>query len=150
MSRTDPHLADLEQQIAETREALGQTVEELAAKVDVPTRAKAKAQDTAARLRSSAAKAEDRARERASDARNRTRGTASHAADRVRHSADAAKSHLPGGSGTDALPPPDSGSHRAAVAGPAAPSRPYVPVAVTLAAAAVIARTWVRRRADAS
>lgn len=59
---TDPALAELERQIAATREQLGQTVEELAAKVDVPGRAKAKAAETASRFRASAQRAEDRAR----------------------------------------------------------------------------------------
>lgn len=52
--RTDPALAELERQIAETREQLGRTVEELAAKADVPARAKAKANEAVARVRSSA------------------------------------------------------------------------------------------------
>ncbi|WP_329366767.1 DUF3618 domain-containing protein [Streptomyces sp. NBC_00669] len=99
--RTDPHLAELERQIAETREALGQTVEELAAKVDVTSRAKAKARDTAGRLRS----AEDRTRTRAAQA------------------ASSVKSRLPGGStgGPDSAAElsAGSGSHRAEI--PAAP-----------------------------
>lgn len=52
--RTDPALAELERQIAETREQLGRTVEELAAKADVPARAKAKANEAVARVRGSA------------------------------------------------------------------------------------------------
>jgi hypothetical protein len=52
--RTDPALAELERQIAETREQLGRTVEELAAKADVPARARAKANEAVARVRSSA------------------------------------------------------------------------------------------------
>ncbi len=103
MSRTDPQLAEIEAQIAETREALGQTVEELAAKADVPGRAKAKARETAERLRG----AEHRTREKAALARGRTRERALHAKDatqeraaltagRVRESAGSAASHLPG------------------------------------------------------
>ncbi|MCL2734375.1 MAG: DUF3618 domain-containing protein [Actinomycetia bacterium] len=71
---TDPALAELERQIAETREQLGQTVEELAAKMDVPGRAKAKATETATWFRQSAQRAEDR-----------TRAAAAQAADRVKH-----------------------------------------------------------------
>lgn len=52
--RTDPALAELERQIAETREQLGRTVEELAAKADVPARARAKANEAVERVRSSA------------------------------------------------------------------------------------------------
>ncbi|MDX6354354.1 MAG: hypothetical protein QOF98_1257 [Streptomyces sp.] len=59
---TDPTLAELERQIAETREQLGATVEELAAKADVPARAKAKAHETAARVRDTAHRAEAKAK----------------------------------------------------------------------------------------
>jgi uncharacterized protein DUF3618 len=44
----DPSLEEMERRIAETREELGAIVEELAAKADVPARAKAMAADTAA------------------------------------------------------------------------------------------------------
>lgn len=59
---TDPTLAELERQIAETREQLGATVEELAAKADVPARAKAKAHETAEKVRGTAHRAEARAK----------------------------------------------------------------------------------------
>ena len=158
MSRTDPHLADLERQIAETRDALGQTVEELAAKADVPARAKEKARQTAARLREAEARAVERAsqaqnrgrekaelaRAKAHQAGDRGRDTASHAAERVRHSADAAKSRLPGGSGAHApAPAPESGAHLAVVA---ASTPSYLPAAlggIAVAAAAVL--IWSRR-----
>ncbi|MFC4034292.1 DUF3618 domain-containing protein [Streptomyces polygonati] len=57
---TDPALVELERQIAETREQLGETVEELAAKADVSGRAKAKAQEAATRVRATAHEATDR------------------------------------------------------------------------------------------
>ena len=143
MSRTDPHLVDLEEQIAETREALGQTVEELAAKVDVPMRAKAKAREAAARLRD----AETRTLARAADARNRTR----EGAERVRHSAGAARAHLPGGGSSSAAgsgPPPDgSGAHLAVVSRPAPP---YVPAFAAFAAGALIAVAWARHHVETS
>ena len=50
--KSDPTLAEMERQIAETREQLGAIVEELAAKADVPARAKAKASQTASRVKS--------------------------------------------------------------------------------------------------
>ena len=156
MSRTDPHLVDLERRIAETREALGQTVEELAAKADVPSRAKEKARETAARLRG----AESRAVERASEARSRGqekalakahqagdrgRDTALSAAERARHSADAVRSHLPVGSGRDSGAS-DSGAQLAVVT---ASTPAYLPAAlggVAVVAAAVL--VWSRRHAD--
>jgi Protein of unknown function (DUF3618) len=49
--KSQPKLAEMEQQIAETREELGAIVEELAAKADLTGRAKAKAADTASRMR---------------------------------------------------------------------------------------------------
>ncbi|HEY5834142.1 DUF3618 domain-containing protein [Streptomyces sp.] len=55
--KTDPALAEMEQQIARTRERLGATVEELAAKADVPGRAKAKAAEAASRVRETAHRA---------------------------------------------------------------------------------------------
>lgn len=57
-----PHLsiAEMEREIAQTREKLGATIEELAAKADVPGRAKAKASDTAARVRATFRRGHDR------------------------------------------------------------------------------------------
>jgi hypothetical protein len=121
MTRTDAHLVDLERQIAETREQLGRTVEELAAAVDVPARAKAKAHETAARTKARAAQAADRA-----------------------------KAHLPGaappaptddaGAHRAAIRPPQSRWRRV-----------YLPAtAATLTTAALLALTWTRRRASRS
>jgi hypothetical protein len=50
-------LAEMERQIAETREELGAIVEELAAKTDITGRAKAKAAETASRVRETAHRA---------------------------------------------------------------------------------------------
>jgi hypothetical protein len=55
--KPDPTLAEIERQIAETREQLGAIVEELAAKADVPGRARAKAAETANRVRVTAHRA---------------------------------------------------------------------------------------------
>lgn len=90
MTRADHHtppsgdraLVALEREIAETREQLGRTVEELAAKADVPARAKAKASDAAARMRRSAMRArraETRTMARAGRAGERGAGRASSA-----------------------------------------------------------------------
>jgi hypothetical protein len=86
--RADPALADLERQIAETREQLGRTVEELAAKADVPARAKAKMSEARARLRLSAHRAEEHTKERAAHAGARMKHTASRADRHGRHARD--------------------------------------------------------------
>jgi hypothetical protein len=128
-AHTDPHLADLERQIAETREALGQTVEELAAKVDVPSRAKAKAKETAERLRA----AEDRTRNRATQA------------------AGSLKSRLPGGSSDadGAGPAAGSGAHRADVRAPA-PGPLSAGAAASAGLAVGLALVWAMHRAEGS
>lgn len=124
MTRTDAHLVDLERQIAETREQLGRTVEELAAAVDVPARAKAKAHETAARTKARAAQA-----------------------------AATAKARLPGG-GTPAVavPTDDGGAHLATARSPQSRwRRVYLPAAAaTLTTAALLALTWSRHRATRS
>jgi len=176
MSRTDPQLAELEARIAETREALGQTVEELAAKADVPGRMKAKAQDTAERLRG----AEHRTRERALQARDRTSERAALTAGKVRHSAGAAKSHLPGrgngkagaaagrsggattaegattdgaapaGTSTELTPTGDTGAHRVGPETQKQSSRAPVAAGACVALAVVLALVWARRHDFAS
>jgi Protein of unknown function (DUF3618) len=119
MSRTDDHLVELERQIAETREQLGRTVEELAAAVDVPTRAKAKAHETAARTRARAAQAAERA-----------------------------KAHLPGG-GAPAVTArtDDGGAHLAAIPTPQARwRRHYLPAAAATLTAAFLAFAWTHHQ----
>jgi hypothetical protein len=58
-----PSIAEMEREIATTREQLGETIEELAAKADVPARARAKASDTAARVRAAFHRAPDHAQD---------------------------------------------------------------------------------------
>lgn len=144
MSRhTDPALAALERQIAETREELGRTVEELAAKVDVPARARARASQTAAR----------------------TKARAAHAADRVRHrgGSAAAPAPLPAEQGAEAAAAgaPAEGAAQATAAGGAHPAlemsirpdrqrRAYGAAAVGLTAATVWAAVWASRRSCAA
>jgi Protein of unknown function (DUF3618) len=54
---------EIQQEIEQTRERLGQTVEELAAKADVKARTQAKIADVKARARTTAAEASDRVRQ---------------------------------------------------------------------------------------
>ncbi|WP_262414020.1 DUF3618 domain-containing protein [Actinacidiphila acidipaludis] len=105
--RTDPTLAELERQIAETREQLGQTVEELAAKADVPSRAKAKAAETMSRFRLGAHRAEDRTKEAAAQAADRVKQTTGRGDHRGGHGR-----HAGGGKGPDEI----TGAAAAAVA----------------------------------
>jgi hypothetical protein len=54
---------EIQREIEQTREHLGQTVEELAAKADMKTRAQAKVADVKARARTTAAEASGRIRQ---------------------------------------------------------------------------------------
>src|ERR1700723_226711 len=56
---------ELQQEIEQTRQRLGETVDELAAKADVKARAQAKAAETTAQARDRAAEATAQARDRA-------------------------------------------------------------------------------------
>ncbi len=132
MTREDATLAELERQIEQTREELGRTVEELAAKADVPARAKAKAAETAERLRASAR--------------------------RVTRHREAPPAAVAGGVGAEAslaaavdgVAPEVSGSHMAPVPLSAAPDparRAYGAAALALTAATAGAAVWAARRA---
>ena len=118
---TDPALADLERQIAETREQLGQTVEELAAKADVPGRAKAKASETMSRFRLGAHRAEDRTKAAAAQAADRVKQTTGRA-DVRGHGRHAAGSGA--GKGPDEITGTTAASGTAAASGTTAASGP--------------------------
>jgi hypothetical protein len=62
---TDPTVAALRQEIEQTREELGETVEALAAKVDVKARAQEAAEETKERVREAAAEAKTKTVEKA-------------------------------------------------------------------------------------
>ena len=63
MTASDPaSAAELQQEIEQTREHLGQTVDELAAKADVKSRAQAKTADVKSRARAKTAEVKSRAR----------------------------------------------------------------------------------------
>jgi hypothetical protein len=131
MTREDPTLAELERQIEQTREELGRTVEELAAKADVPARAKAKATETAERFRESARRV---TRHRASSP-----AAVAGAADREASLAAA----------VDGVAPEESGSHLAPAPLSPAPDparRAYGAAALALTAATAGAAVWAARR----
>jgi hypothetical protein len=68
--------AELRQEIERTREQLGETVEQLAAKTDVPGRARAKAAELAGRAKSTTAQARTRAAAQFGNARGQLRARA--------------------------------------------------------------------------
>jgi CHASE3 domain sensor protein len=70
---------ELQQEIERTRQQLGQTVQELAAKADLKARAKDKAAELRERARERALGARGKARERALGARGKARDTVSQA-----------------------------------------------------------------------
>jgi chromosome segregation ATPase len=74
---------DLQQEIERTRERLGETVDELAAKADVKGRARAKATKATARARDQAAKATAQARDQAAKATAQARDQVAGASGRV-------------------------------------------------------------------
>jgi hypothetical protein len=65
---------DLRQEIEQTRERLGDTVELLAAKTDIKGRAKAKVAGLAGRMKGKSAPARSKARDRAASARSQAAG----------------------------------------------------------------------------
>jgi chromosome segregation ATPase len=75
---------DLQQEIERTRERLGETVDELAAKADVKGRARAKATKATARARDKAAKATGQARDQAAKATAQARDQAAKATAQAR------------------------------------------------------------------
>jgi len=74
---------DLRQEIERTRERLGETVDELAAKADVKGRARTKATKATARARDQAAKATAQAREQAAKATAQAREQVAEVSGRV-------------------------------------------------------------------
>jgi hypothetical protein len=74
---------DLQQEIERTRERLGETVDELAAKADVKGRARAKATKATARARDQAAKATAQARDQAAKATAQARDQVAEVSGRV-------------------------------------------------------------------
>ena len=75
---------DLRQEIERTRERLGETVDELAAKADVKGRARVKATKATARARDQAAKATGQARDQAAKATAQARDQAAKATAQAR------------------------------------------------------------------
>jgi len=74
MTASDPaSAAELQQEIEQTREHLGQTVDELAAKADVKSRAQAKTADVKSRARAKTADVKSRARAKTAEVKSRAR-----------------------------------------------------------------------------
>jgi len=77
---------EIQQEIEQTRERLGQTVEELVAKTDLKARARDKAADLQVQARDKAADLQARARDKAADLQARARDQATELSARVRQS----------------------------------------------------------------
>jgi hypothetical protein len=75
---------DLQQEIEQTRQRLGETVDELAAKADVKARARATAAEAKERAQATAAEAKERAQATAAEAATRVQATAAEVSGRVR------------------------------------------------------------------
>ncbi|MEC3995773.1 DUF3618 domain-containing protein [Actinacidiphila sp. DG2A-62] len=144
MTREDPTLAELERQIEQTREELGRTVEELAAKADVPARAKAKATETAERFRESARRV---TRHRASSPAAVAGGADREASGGAAAAGVGREASL--AAAVDGVAPEESGSHLAQAPLSPAPDparRAYGAAALALTAATAGAAVWAARR----
>lgn len=145
----DPEL--LMQQIEQTREQLGETVDQLAAKVDVKSRARDKVAQLTGRAKSSTAQAREQAATRAANARGQLAGTTGAARDKALSAGQAAKGQLQSRAATaaasvrQATPEP---VRQAVVKGTGAARQRPVPLAVAAAVLIVgliALRQWRKR-----
>lgn len=164
--KPSPSIAEMEREIARTREQLGETIEELAARADVPARAKAKASDTAARVRATFHRNQDRAKSgavsgastaqaAARDARDQAADRALEARERAAVKAGEAKERAAAKAG-EAKERAAEAAHDAATRAGAKAGRMsedqartlYAVAAVSLTAATVVAIMWARQHGD--
>jgi alanyl-tRNA synthetase len=139
--------AELRQEIEQTREQLGETVEELAAKADVKGRARVKAAELAGRAKSTAAQARTQATTRASRVGGQLAGRSAVARQKVAAAGGTAKAQLQARAAPvrEATPEPV----RCVVANGASTAQqrrvPLAVAAVTLIAGYVVFRWWRKR-----
>jgi hypothetical protein len=138
---------ELQQEIEQTREQLGETVQQLAAKADVKARAQDKAAQLADRVKGQTGQARAQVAARAGSARDQATSSAAAAGQRAVYLGATAKDQMTaaGGSVWQATPEPA----RQAVARGAATARQHrVPLAVAasaLVAGLLIVRWWRKR-----
>jgi uncharacterized protein DUF3618 len=161
MTRGDEHksaphsIAEMEREIADTRQQLGRTIEELAARADVPARARARASETAARVRATFHRPHDRTKAVAGSGTSAASDKAVEAGERAAAKAQDVREQAAGKAG-------EAGQRAAGVAHEVArragtkASRTsqdqartlYAVAALSLAAATVAAVLWARQHGD--
>jgi Protein of unknown function (DUF3618) len=138
---------ELQQQIEQTREQLGETVDQLVAKADVMARAKGKAADLADRVKGQAGQARAQAAARAGSVRDQVTSNAAAAGQRAVYVGTAAKDQLvaTGGSVWQAAPEP---ARQAVAKGASRAKEHRVPLAVAVSAliAGLLVIRWWRKR----
>jgi polyhydroxyalkanoate synthesis regulator phasin len=134
---------ELRQEIEQTREQLGETVEQLVAKTDVTGRARAKAAELADRVKDSTAQVRAKAARRAADVRSQASGKT----ELARHKTTAGRDRLQARAAGAWQAAPEGARRTVAKAADIAGQR-RVPLAVAAAvlAAGYLAFRWRRRR----
>ena len=138
---------ELREEIGRTRERLGETVEQLAAKTDVKGRARAKAADLAGRVKASTARVGAKAAEQGAGVRSQVAGTTMKARQKAAAAGGTAKTQLQARAAPvwEAAPEP---VRRTAMKGASAAQRRRVPLIAAVAALAagyVVLRWWRKR-----
>jgi hypothetical protein len=139
--------AELRQEIERTREQLGETVEQLAAKTDVQGRARAKAAELAGRAETTAAKARTQAAAQFGNMRGQLAGSSAAARQKMAAVGGTATAHLQARAAPVREATPES-LQRTVARGASAAQRRRVPLAlaaVTLIAGYVVCRWWRKR-----
>ena len=139
--------AGLKQEIERTREQLGETVDQLAAKTDVKGRARAEAAELAGRAKSTTAQARTRAATQVSSLRGQLAGRSAVARQKAAAARGTAKTQLQARAAPvlEATPQP---LRRAVAKGASTAQQRRVPLAiaaVTLIAGYVVFRRWSKR-----
>jgi len=134
---------ELRQEIEQTREQLGETVEQLVAKADVTGRARAKAAGLAGRVKDSTAQVRAKAAGRGADMRSQAAGKT----ELARHKAIAARDRLPArAAGVWQAAPEGARRTVAKAAGTAGQRRVPLAVAAAVLVAGYLAFRWWGRR----
>lgn len=138
---------ELQEEIEQTREQLGETVEELVAKADLKGRARAKAADLTRRVKGRTARVRAKATERGTGVRSHVAAKSVGVRHQAQEASGAAKARLQarGAPVWEAVPGP---VRRTAVKGASAAQRRRVPLmvaAATLVAGYVVLRWWGKR-----
>ena len=141
--RDTDDVQQLEQEISETRERLGDAVEELVAKLDVKSQAKAKASRITNQVSGRIRRVRNQAQAGSARVTGQVTSTAKHARGRAATTADQAK----GSAATAASSVPESARRAAATGASVAKKRPVqIGAAVSVLIAAIVAILLRRRK----